>query len=125
MNKKTIAIDFDYVIHRYSQGWGEGPIYDPPMPGAIKAITQLKKKYKIVIFTARFNLPEIKLWILEHFSGWSPEITNVKPQAFIYIKDYTFFGFRPHLSENITLTVDSDDDRAIRFTSWQDTLKKK
>jgi len=94
------------------------------MPGAIKAITQLKKKYKIVIFTARFNLPEIKLWILEHFSGWSPEITNVKPQAFIYIKDYTFFGFRPHLSENITLTVDSDDDRAIRFTSWQDTLKK-
>ena len=35
---KTIAIDFNGVIHEYSKGWQGGKIYDPILPEAINSI---------------------------------------------------------------------------------------
>ncbi len=57
--KQTIAVDFDGVIHRYSRGWQDGSIYDPPVDGAVEALERLHHRYKVVIFTTRVN-PEMR-----------------------------------------------------------------
>ena len=109
-NKRIIAIDFDGVIHRYSDGWMDGSIYDTPTDGACEAIIKLKKNFDVIIFTTREDHDAIKKW----FKWWAETvnltnhdldillelpITNKKPLAFAFI-----------------------DDRAIRFTNWRDIL---
>lgn len=109
--KQTIAVDFDGVIHQYSRGWQDGMIYDPPMPGAIEALERLHRRYRVVILTTRVNpdmpggneqLKRVVDWLEEqgfeegvHFD----EVTHAKPPAVVYI-----------------------DDRALHFTSWDQTL---
>lgn len=112
--QKTIAVDFDGVIHRHSKGWLDGSIYDTPVEGSKRELEKLVEKgYKIVIFTTRVN-PEmgddieverkkIEDWLNSH--GFSEDthyhrITALKPKAIAYI-----------------------DDHAIRFTSWKDISK--
>ena len=96
---KTIAVDFDGVIHKYSEGYKEGTPDDVPVEGAKEALIQLRKRgFDVVIFTARDNLLEVKEWLnLYDFGEYL--VTNNKPKAIAYI-----------------------DDRAIRFTNWQDML---
>lgn len=36
--KKSIAIDFDGVIHDYNNGWQNGKIYGKPIEGAFEGI---------------------------------------------------------------------------------------
>ena len=52
---KTIAFDFDGVIHEYLSGWyGEGVVADRPIDSVVKAIYQLRQNgYKVVVYTAR------------------------------------------------------------------------
>ena len=106
---KRIAVDFDGTIHRYSQGWQGGKLYDPPQDGAIESIEKLwQEGYEVFIFTTRGHsedeVAKIRDWLLQH--NLKPdiaskiEITNIKKPALVYI-----------------------DDRAIRFTNWNDTLK--
>lgn len=115
-NKKTLAIDFDGVIHKYSKKYYDGTIYDKPIKNAKKALKKLAKLYKIVIFTTRLNpcfdevnkekgvnvRKDILEWLKKNeFKKnihWH-ELTNNKPAAIAYI-----------------------DDRGIRFTNWQDIL---
>lgn len=60
---KTIAIDFDAVIHKYSKGWQDGSIYDEAVPGAIKAINELLGQgYSVFIFSTRSPW-QIKKWL--------------------------------------------------------------
>lgn len=110
---KTVAVDFDGVIHAYTKGWGDGTIYDGPMPGALAALHELMQRYAVVVFTARE--PEaVKPW-LEQFGfdvalDGHPDVqfwnrigqilvTNRKLPALVYI-----------------------DDRGIRFETWDQTL---
>lgn len=51
--KKTIAVDFDGVIHSYERGWDDGSIYGTPITGAKEFLNLLKKEFEIVIFTSR------------------------------------------------------------------------
>lgn len=104
---KTIAVDFDGVIHRYSNGWQGGVIYDPPVEGAFEAIRKLLKEgYNVVIHTTRADTPEriqdVIDWLVTHGAeDLTPlEITATKPKAIVYI-----------------------DDRAVRFTNWDDIRK--
>ena len=105
--KKTIAIDFDGVVHKYSKGWQDGEIYDEPVEGALRGLLELcMKGYKIVIFTTREDTTSIKEWIHRKYDFYFPnqeifefEVTNKKPPAIAYI-----------------------DDRGIRFTNWKDML---
>lgn len=87
----TLAIDFDGVIHDYSEGWRGGEVYGDLVPGTAEALRQLSKNYKLVVFTARFNLPDVHAFLhrkrIEHlFEG----VTNVKPMAVAYIDDRAF-----------------------------------
>lgn len=107
--QKTIAIDFDGVIHKYSKGWQDGSIYDVPMEGAIEALERLLKRgYRVVIHTCRAETSEgmnqVLQWLLTHAPHLAKEeykisVTDKKPKAIAYV-----------------------DDRAIRFTNWADVL---
>ena len=102
--RKTVAIDFDGVIHRYSKGWQDGVIYDEPMPGAIDALFKLHKHYNLVIFTCREDSAAVSQWLIQQMREqrgcyFDIPVTNVKPIAMIYI-----------------------DDRGLRFTNWTDVL---
>ena len=97
--KKTIAVDFDGVIHKYSQVYHDGTIYDPPVDGARHAIKLIRMKgYNVVIYTARPDLEDVARWLKEK-KIIVDDVTNIKPKAMMYI-----------------------DDRAVRFTNWRDML---
>ncbi len=97
MSKKTIAVDFDGVIHKYSEGYHDGSIYDELMEGAKEALFRLGQRYKVVVFSVR-DPQQIMEW-LDKQNIVVDEVTNVKPKAIVYI-----------------------DDRGLRFTNWKDML---
>ena len=96
----TLAVDFDGVIHEYSQGWNGGAL-GAIMPGARDALVRLNVKYRIVVFTARHDLKAVCDWLheqrLDHLIA---DVTNRKPVAVAYL-----------------------DDRAVRFISWEQALE--
>lgn len=95
MENKTISIDFDGVIHKYSKGYHDGTAYDEPMEGAKKALEGLEAKgFEIIIFSTRPE-EQIKEWFEKY--GFKQYQIFKKPMAIAYI-----------------------DDRAIRFTTWHD-----
>jgi ribonucleotide monophosphatase NagD (HAD superfamily) len=104
--EKTIAVDFDGVIHKYSKGFqGLDNVYDPPMPGAFEALTELKDMgYRLIIVSSRPVEP-IRDWLKkEGMLDFFDDVTNTKHPARFYI-----------------------DDHAIRFeksspSNWKDTL---
>ena len=112
---KTIAVDFDGVIHKYSKGWLDGSIYDEPVEGVHNALSLLKGMgFKVIIFTCRANdwdkadddmaIAKVVDWLDQHHfypGGHYDSITGVKPAAQYYI-----------------------DDRAIRFIDWKQTLQE-
>lgn len=108
----VVAIDFDGVLHDAYQGWGDGTCYGDPLPGAIDAVEELSKKYKIIIFTAKAKpdrplvngktgVELVKEWFEKHnILNYIYDITSEKPRAELYI-----------------------DDNGYRFENWSDTLK--
>jgi len=63
---KTIAIDFDGVIHSYSKGWQDGKCYDDPVPGAFAAIADMfAAGYSVFIFSTRSPW-QIRGWLRKH-----------------------------------------------------------
>lgn len=109
--RRTIAVDFDGVIHRYSKGWHDGSIYDSPMEGAREALARIHTRYDVVIFTTRVNpamrgsdnqMDQIVDWLEKHGfvrGTHYDDITHAKPAALVYI-----------------------DDRALHFTGWDEAL---
>lgn len=106
LKPKTIGVDFDGTLCK-KQKYGDGTIHNKPNDKAAEVMKKLKKDgYRLVIFTVRLNPVfggDIE-WKREQIAQWCEiygipydEITNNKPEAFAYI-----------------------DDRAIRFTNWQD-----
>ncbi len=90
-SKKTVAIDFDGVIHKYSSGWkGDDIIPDGMVESSDFSIRLLRRKYNVVIFSCRAKTQSgkdaIKKWLDEH-NIQVDDITNIKPHAFIYIDD--------------------------------------
>lgn len=59
---KTISIDFDGVIHRYSEGWKDGSIYDGPVPGAFAAIEDLLADGWSVFVLSTRSPRQIRRW---------------------------------------------------------------
>ena len=95
----TVAIDFDGVLHGYSQGWQDGRIYDPPVPGSREALEAMKAQgWKIYIYSTRSNKLyhkeqfkdqelAMKTWLEEHKIPYDRIWGFGKPMAEIYIDD--------------------------------------
>lgn len=115
MKKRTIAIDFDGVIHKYSKGYHDGTAYDVPMEGAIEAIKLLMQKYTVFVLSTR-DPKQIQHWFGVH-TDLGTEIIN----------DNREFYENEHLvgiSQRKLPAIYYIDDRALYFKSWKMTLEK-
>lgn len=97
---KTILLDFDCVLHKYSRGYDDGTIYDEPVEGAIRAVKKLQDAgFEVKCCTSRDNtLPLVQKWLDDH--NINITASNVKVPCIAIV-----------------------DDRAIRFTNWEDILR--
>lgn len=109
---KTVAVDFDGVIHAYRRGWHDGTIYDDPMPGALEGLHELMRHYAVVVHTTRE--PE-------------PVIAWLEDRGFTCVRDTHIFTFWD--TQGVLLVTSRKlpavayvDDRAVRFVDWTHTL---
>lgn len=117
----TIAVDFDGVIHGYSEGFKDGTIYDEPVPGAADALRKLKDEgHKIYIFTTRTNRlfhkkdygdqeRAIEEYMNKHDIPFDKIWSFGKPMADIFIDDRAV-GFRGNWNETL--------DEVQEFKVW-------
>ncbi len=114
---KTIAVDFDGVIHRYSAGWHDGTCYDIPVEGAIPALEKLMKHYAVVVISTR-DPAQIQEW----FQRKWPEQPTRQPGT----QERFFNGEKKDgravlgITDRKGAAIAYIDDRAIRFINWKD-----
>lgn len=91
--KKTLAFDFDGVIHGYEKWTGASDIPNPPVDGIAETLGRLSQEgYDLVIYSSRAadekGLQAMKLWLYKYglFRFFS-KITPCKPPAIAYIDD--------------------------------------
>lgn len=113
----TISVDFDGVIHQYSQGWQDGTIYDPPMPGALDGLRMLMEYDAVFILTTR-DVHQVATWLNEH--GIHPVITmnTFEDEKPFWHARGTLLVTNRKLAANVYL-----DDRALHFTTWERALR--
>jgi hypothetical protein len=112
LDRWTIAVDFDGVIHSYTSPWVAAEVIpDPPVDGAIEWLNQMRREFEVVIFTTRGEsykgAKAVKEWLIEHGlevvgDGWGQvAVTAVKPKALVYIDDraWRFEGTFPTADE--------------------------
>lgn len=108
MNKKTILVDFDGVLHGYSKKWHDGTIYDEPKPGAAAGMHNLLDAgFKVVIYSTRCydrvvngvsqknQIKEMEEWLSFHGIPYSSIHRDTeKPLCVLFIDDnaYRFLG---------------------------------
>ncbi|MGY6019560.1 hypothetical protein [Streptomyces spinosirectus] len=129
----TIAVDFDGVIHRYSRGWADGTIYDPPLPGAIDGLRALMDRDAVFIFTTR-GPKQVAAWLrafefdvttderCSHCNRSSRRIPGCQHCEGTGL--LTFWNPRGQLlvtNRKLAATAYLDD-RAVRFTDWEQAL---
>lgn len=99
---KTLAIDFDGVIHDYKNPI-QGKRMGVPIIGALAALDELyDKRNMLIIHTVKASTEggkqAVEDW-LDHYGFEYHKVTATKPRADWYI-----------------------DDHGLRFTSWSETL---
>lgn len=112
---KTIAVDFDGVIHKYSKGWHDGTIYDEPVEGAFEALKALMQKYAVYVHTIR-NAADVSFWL--HLEGGF--------DTAVYGNNLEFWN-----TPGVLLVTDHKlpaiayiDDRGIRFKNWDQAMSE-
>lgn len=111
---KTIAIDFDGVIHSYTSPWTKAEeITDPPVPGAIEFLKDLiySEKWDVCIFSTRNEteaaVDAMRRWLRKYSSPDDLHFIDrirfpiKKPSAFVGLDDrvITFTGTWPSYQE--------------------------
>lgn len=100
--KYLLCLDFDGVLHRYSQGYKDGSVYDIPTPGAKEFVETALQTFDLVIYSARARTDEGRMeiieWMYKHHFPPLP-VTSEKPPAFLTLDDraMTFTGEWPDL----------------------------
>ena len=100
---RTIAVDFDGVIHQYNLPWiNAHTIPDPPVPGAIVWLQRMVQHFNVVIFSTRATTWRgrwaMRAWLKAQAGNlfWESQgirgleeikFTAKKPIALIYIDD--------------------------------------
>ena len=96
---KTLAIDFDGVIHNMDRGFYDGTCYGDPLPGSLEALKKLSKEYNIIIYTAKAKPSRplvdgktgtelVEEWLKKHnVFQYIDYVTAEKPRAILYIDD--------------------------------------
>ncbi|MDI2124919.1 hypothetical protein [Yinghuangia seranimata] len=110
---RTLAVDFDGVIHAYSRGWHDGTIYDPPLPGALDALHLLLADDAVFVFTTR-AVDQVAEWLNER--GVPAKADTTRARKFWNTRGTVLVTNRK-LAAHAYL-----DDRAIRFRDWQQAL---
>ncbi len=112
---KTLAIDFDGVIHAYTQGWQDGSAYDIPVAGALDSLRKLSVNYALYILSTR-DPAQIQEWLQKH----APELKTE-----IITEHQTFWEKRGiiGISRQKIAAIAYIDDRGLRFTNWPDIRK--
>lgn len=96
VQRPTLAIDFDGVLYNNAAGWQGGATTGAPMPGAVEAVRKLSMRYRLVVFTARYDLAPVCAWLQANgMAHYFVDVTNRKPGAVVYL-----------------------DDRAMHFNNW-------
>lgn len=108
----VVCLDFDGTLHRYSRGWADGEIYDPPVPGTAAALADMAARgWTPVVCSSRTPPGDIRAWLARQ---GLPDlaVTNVKPAAVAYVDDraVTFEGDWPAALAAV--------DRLIRRGPW-------
>lgn len=114
MKRKTIAVDFDGVIHAYSRGWHDGTCYDKPMAGAEEALKLLLRSHSVFILSTRSPL-DIITWFAREMPGL--QVGGIHPDAAFW-DSATAIGITNRKLPAIAYI----DDRGLRFTHWRDML---
>ncbi len=66
-DKKTICIDFDGVLHDYSEGFKGKDVFGDMVPDADVATKLLKDKgWTVIIYTTRPKTKKLEAWLSEH-----------------------------------------------------------
>lgn len=96
MEKKTICIDFDGVIHDYSKGWQGEDVFGQMIANADTGTSVLKKKgWTIIIFTTRKKTEKLEKWLKDNNISYDhinenpeqPEQSSGKVVADVYLDD--------------------------------------
>lgn len=109
--RSTIAVDFDGVIHAYSEGWKDGTIYDEPMPGAVDGLLRLMRNHCVFIHTTRSAELVIE-WCRLHFPYNFEEI----PKETLFWDKKFVIGVTNYKLPAVAYI----DDRAVRFDKWSE-----
>jgi hypothetical protein len=113
---RTIALDFDGVIHAYSRGWQDGTIYDEPLPGALAGIKKLQSLFAVFVLTSR-NVQQVTAWLLSRkVDALADGTPLVGRPAFWNSQDFVLVTNRK------LPAVAYVDDRAVLFTYWSNLL---
>ena len=99
--EKSIALDFDGVIHSYKSGWTGDVPKDPPMEGVREAMEKLIKDGWVLKILSTRKKENIEKYLKEHdLDQFISGVYNTKIPAQIYL-----------------------DDRGVHFSNWNDALQ--
>jgi hypothetical protein len=93
--RRTIALDFDGVVHSYTSRWQAAEVIpDPPTEGAAQAIGSLRDAgFWVVIFSTRCATYEgrqaIHAWLNEHRISVD-DVVDQKPMSVLLVDDRGF-----------------------------------
>jgi hypothetical protein len=112
---KTVALDFDGVLHSYTSGWTGWVPADPPEPGALEFVRWLLRHgADVVVVSSRAKTfrgaRAVRRWLRAH--GFPPlRVTHRKVIAVAYVDDRAV-PYRPgdwsHCRDQIELLTERD-----------------